>query len=498
MKTIEKERMLLCEETKEQIRRQQEKIFLQGRSPFTFLEQFAADIMIQIYSETQESSLGVILRRAEREVWEKIADGFEQVRKDMPKDHFMHFMELEEEGTLFWEIWQIAEYFTERYGKEWPVFMEMAREAVGYILFCIGRSQKTLFFTPDPVAEMMAGIAETELMEKEEINSGVRMWDPACGTGSLVEKACGLEDVVEVRGSDTEESMLQAARIRMAFSDRGFTRLILKRENSLSMENMRNIWPDGGRNGEDSRKYGLILSNPPVSSVYSSEYFPGDFPVETKKLHLQFLQLIMRALEENGTAVVLINESFLFNELAPEKKIRQMLVREYALEAVVSLPEGAFAPYTMTKSSMLIFHGKAGSSPSVLFCELDQIGYTLNRERRPAAENDIPHFLEMWKKRKELCSRWQDAIRYSSERNEYQIAVPSEWNEPKYWFASGKDIIEQDYSLDGKRYRMETRKAKDTEDPHRLMKELEELEWDSQRRLEELMESLREYDDFEV
>jgi len=71
------------------------------------------------------------------------------------------------------------------------------------------------------------------------------------------------------------------------------------------------------------------------------------------------------------------------------------------LTAVISLPRGVFLPYANVKTAIFVFDGKTRTK-KVWFYRLNNDGFELNTNRRPAKENDIPDLMNKWADRPEL------------------------------------------------------------------------------------------------
>ena len=84
--------------------------------------------------------------------------------------------------------------------------------------------------------------------------------------------------------------------------------------------------------------------NAPISGPYA----------KSRNLENLFLQHVMNVLAPGGRAVVSVPDSMLFR-MASDHKVRKALFEKFQIEKVVSLPQGAFKPYTAVKSSLLVF-----------------------------------------------------------------------------------------------------------------------------------------------
>src|SRR5690606_3417857 len=131
-----------------------------------------------------------------------------------------------------------------------------------------------------------------------------------------------------------------------------------------------------------SEAYSLILANPPFKGSVDFDIIASDLlralgknPAAkkaktkeeedeegnkkkkgpTEKSELLFLALILRMLKTGGRAAVVVPDGVLFGSTKSHKSIRQKLVKEQKLQAVISLPSGVFKPYAGVSTAILIF-----------------------------------------------------------------------------------------------------------------------------------------------
>ncbi len=92
----------------------------------------------------------------------------------------------------------------------------------------------------------------------------------------------------------------------------------------------------------EEEKYTLILANPPFAGSLDYENCAKDLQqiVKTKKTELLFLALFLRLLKPGGRAAVIVPDGVLFGSSNAHKTLRQILVEEQKLDAVISLPGG--------------------------------------------------------------------------------------------------------------------------------------------------------------
>jgi type I restriction enzyme M protein len=172
--------------------------------------------------------------------------------------------------------------------------------------------------------------------------------DPACGTAGFLMMAAehvrrenpGLfyEEASRTHfesraftGYDFDETMLRIGAMNMMLH--GIEEPRIAYRDSLA---------EGG--GDDAGQYSMILANPPFAGSLDNETASKDLlkVVNTKKTELLFLALFLRMLATGGRAAVIVPDGVLFGSSKAHKGMRQLLVDEHRLEAVISLPSGVF------------------------------------------------------------------------------------------------------------------------------------------------------------
>ena len=106
--------------------------------------------------------------------------------------------------------------------------------------------------------------------------------------------------------------------------------------------------------------------------------------VKTKKTELLFLALFLRLLKPGGRAAVIVPDGVLFGSSRAHKTLRQMLVEEQKLDAVISMPSGVFKPYAGVSTAILFFTSTdSGGTDDVWFYDMQADGYSLDDKRTP-------------------------------------------------------------------------------------------------------------------
>lgn len=194
---------------------------------------------------------------------------------------------------------------------------------------------------------------------------------------------------------------------------------------------------------DESGTYDYILANPPFTgSVDEGDLsenrvrFPrtgkGAVPLTTKS-ELLFVWLMLDLLKIGGRAAVIVPDGVLFGNTKAHRELRRQLLFENTLEAVVSLPENIFQPYSGVKTSILLFQKagdplSAGADPrtsEVWFYEIADEAFSLNQKRKAlyGRDNDFWDALEKFR-------AW---TAYRQGEASPAAAIATEYHQPDFW-----------------------------------------------------------------
>jgi type I restriction enzyme M protein len=169
----------------------------------------------------------------------------------------------------------------------------------------------------------------------------------------------------------------------------------------------------------ESERYDLVFANPPFKGSLDFDDTNKTLlaKVRTRKTELLFVTLILRLLNPSGRAAVIVPDGVLFGSSTAHQTLRKQLIDDNQLEAVISLPPGAFKPYAGVSTGIIVFT-KGGRTDNIFFFDVRADGYSLDDKREPVVENDLPTALDAWK-------RWQDKGECGGwERSDQAFFVP--------------------------------------------------------------------------
>jgi type I restriction enzyme M protein len=205
------------------------------------------------------------------------------------------------------------------------------------------------FTTPRHVAELMVRLVEPR--------PGDRVYDPCFGVGGLLVEAarrmCRAVSTEEPRRwSDVRSNGIFGVEINQASYVIGLCRVLLAGIDEPGLEHGDALERPLPRN-RAVEGFDCILASPPWGGK-ATDARARQYPVPTANVENLFLQHVMASLRPGGRAVLALPEATLFRTGA-DRHVRKMLLEEFRVEGVISLPAGAFAPCTSIPSSLVVF-----------------------------------------------------------------------------------------------------------------------------------------------
>lgn len=274
------------------------------------------------------------------------------------------------------------------------------------------------FFTPQEVSELLARIT---VVGKTQVN---KVYDPACGSGSLLLKFAKVLGKDGVRqgyfGQEINLTTYNLARINMFLHDINYEKFDIAHGDTLLDPKH---W--------DEEPFEAIVSNPPYSIHWDGDsnpllinderFAPAGVLAPKSKADLAFTMHILSWLAVNGTAAIVEFPGVLYRGGA-ERKIRKYLVDNNYIDTVIQLPPDLF--FGTTIATCVIVLKKSKKDNSILFIDAsDQFERSGNKNK--LNEQNRQHILDWFTDRQDVEYRAKLVPNEQIGENEYNIAVSS-------------------------------------------------------------------------
>lgn len=210
------------------------------------------------------------------------------------------------------------------------------------------------FFTPADVSELLTRLGT---VGKTEVN---KVYDPACGSGSLLLKAEKILGKDAIRngffGQEINITIYNLCRINMFLHDVGFDKFDIACEDTLTAPQH---W--------DDEPFELIVSNPPYSIKWAGDenpllindprFSPAGVLAPKSKADLAFIMHSLSWLATGGTAAIVCFPGIMYRGGA-EQKIRKYLIDNNYIDCIIQLPSNLFFGTSIATCIMVLKKGK--------------------------------------------------------------------------------------------------------------------------------------------
>ena len=245
------------------------------------------------------------------------------------------------------------------------------------------------FYTPQEVSELLTRLA---IVGKTSVN---KVYDPACGSGSLLLKSAKILGKENVRngfyGQEINLTTYNLCRINMFLHDIGYDKFNIACEDTL-------VSPQHW----DDEPFEVIVSNPPYSIKWAGDdnavlindprYSPAGVLAPKSKADFAFIMHSLSWLATNGTASIVCFPGILYRGGA-EQKIRKYLIDNNFVDCIIQLPDNLFFGTSIATCIMVLKKSKKDNS--TLFIDATNYCVKVTNNNKLTDEN-INDIIEMF------------------------------------------------------------------------------------------------------
>jgi len=250
------------------------------------------------------------------------------------------------------------------------------------------------FYTPQEVSELLTKLS---IVGKTSVN---KVYDPACGSGSLLLKSAKILGKENVRngfyGQEINLTTYNLCRINMFLHDIGYDKFDIACEDTLTTPQH---W--------DDEPFEVIVSNPPYSIKWAGDdnavlindprYSPAGVLAPKSKADFAFIMHSLSWLATNGTASIVCFPGILYRGGA-EQKIRKYLIDNNFVDCIIQLPDNLFFGTSIATCIMVLKKSKKDNSTLFIDATNECIKVTNNNK---LSDKNIDNIVEIFNKRKD-------------------------------------------------------------------------------------------------
>lgn len=272
------------------------------------------------------------------------------------------------------------------------------------------------YFTPQEVSELLTRLT---VVGKTQVN---KVYDPACGSGSLLLKFAKILGKENVRqgfyGQEINLTTYNLCRINMFLHDIDFDKFNIACEDTL-------ISPQHW----DDEPFEAIVSNPPYSTKWAGDdnpilindtrFSPAGVLAPKSKADLAFVMHSLSWLSTNGTAAIVCFPGIFYRGGA-EQKIRKYLVDNNFIDCIIQLPDNLFFGTSIATCIMVLKKSKNENATLFIDATAECEKVTNNNKLR---DKNIENILKMFIDRADIAHKARLVQNSEIAENNYNLSV---------------------------------------------------------------------------
>ena len=272
------------------------------------------------------------------------------------------------------------------------------------------------FYTPQEVSELLTRLA---IVGKKSVN---KVYDPACGSGSLLLKSAKILGKDNVRngffGQEINLTTYNLCRINMFLHDIDYDKFDIACEDTL-------VSPQHW----DDEPFEVIVSNPPYSIKWAGDdnavlindprYSPAGVLAPKSKADFAFIMHSLSWLATNGTASIVCFPGILYRTGA-EQKIRKYLIDNNFIDCIIQLPENLFFGTTIATCIMVLKKSKKDNSTLFIDASKECVKVTNNNQ---LTQKNIEDIVKIFENREDVDYTAKLVSNKEIEENNYNLSI---------------------------------------------------------------------------
>ncbi len=282
---------------------------------------------------------------------------------------------------------------------------------------------KGQFYTPAEVSRILAKIIG---IENEQTTSDTTVYDPACGSGSLLLKISeAANGKVTLYGQEKDAATSGLARMNMILHN--YPTAEIKQGNTLANPLF------GNKENDNLKTFDYVVANPPFSDKRWSNglNLPEDNPYNRfqeygippeKNGDYAFLLHIVRSLKREGKGAVILPHGVLFRGNA-EAEIRTNLIRKGYIKGIIGLPANLFYGTGIPACIILIDKENAQNRKGIFMVDAGK-GFIKDGNKNRLREQDIHRIADVFNHQENIPGYSKMVPITAIEANDFNLNIP--------------------------------------------------------------------------
>ncbi len=272
------------------------------------------------------------------------------------------------------------------------------------------------YFTPQEVSELLTRLT---IVGKTEVN---KVYDPACGSGSLLLKFAKILGRDNVRqgffGQEINLTTYNLCRINMFLHDIGYEKFDIANEDTLTKPMH---W--------DDEPFEAIVSNPPYSTkwegsdnpllINDTRFSPAGILAPKSYADMAFIMHSLSWLATNGVAAIVCFPGIFYRGGA-EQKIRKYLVENNFVDCIIQLPSNLFFGTSIATCIMVLKKSKVGDDVLFIDAGAECVKVTNNNK---LTQNNIENIVRIFTERKDIAYTAKVVKNAGIAENDFNLSV---------------------------------------------------------------------------
>lgn len=279
------------------------------------------------------------------------------------------------------------------------------------------------FYTPQRVSTILAKIVTLDSADptKGKRHHIAKVYDPTCGSGSLLFNVYQEmnKNIGEIHGQEKNLTTYNLARMNLLLHHIPYSKFHIQHGDTLTNNKLEKL--------ENNRiRFDAIVANPPFSlrwepsSLDSDDRFRGYSLPPKSSADFAFVLHMIHYLADDGTLAVVVPHGVLFRGAA-EGQIRQSIINNEYLDAVIGLPANLF--YSTGIPVCILVFKKCTRHKNVLFIDASK-EFVKDKKQNILTEEHIDKIIDTYQYRKEIEKYSRIVELAEIESNDFNLNIP--------------------------------------------------------------------------